>query len=270
MYFCKIFSRMMKKILYSVILAITLVSCSGYEKLLKSSDYNLKYRKAFEYYEKGDYNKASTLFDDIVNVFRGTTKADTLSFYQAMSYFKQKDYILGAHYFGTFAQNFTYSPFAEEAEFLEAYCYYQQSPRPSLDQSTTTKAIELLNSFANKYPYSKHYDETKNLITELEDKLVEKSKLSAELYYNMGIYKSSIVALKCSLEEYPNTKFKEYLMWLVLDSNFRLAELSVPSKQKERFQSTIDEYFSFSTAFPNSKYKKDADKIYEIAGKFVK
>jgi outer membrane protein assembly factor BamD len=261
---------MMKKILYSVILALTLVSCSGYEKLLKSSDYNLKYRKAFEYYEKGDYDKASTLFDDIVNVFRGTTKADTISFYQAMSYYKQNDYILGAHYFGTFAQNFMYSPFTEEAEYLEAFCYYQQSPRPSLDQSTTTRAIEILNTYVNKYPLSKHNEEARNLIIELEDKLVEKSRLSAKLYYDMGVYKSSIVALKGSLEEYPNTKHKEELMWLVLDSNYRLAENSIPSKQKERFQSTIDEYFSFTSAFPNSNHKKDADKIYEIAGKYIK
>jgi outer membrane protein assembly factor BamD len=261
---------MIKNVLYSVVLVLILGSCSGYEKLLKSSDYNLKYKKAFEYYNKEDYNKASTLFDDIVNVFRGTTKADTLAFYQGMSYYKQKDYILGAHYFGTFAQNFMYSPFTEEAEFLEAFCYYQQSPRPSLDQATTTKAIEVLHSFINKYPASKHYAEAGELIVELEDKLVEKSWLSAKLYYDMGVYKSSIIALKNSLDEYPNTKYREKLMWLVLDSNYKLAENSIPSKQKERFQSTIDEYFSFTSAFPNSSYKKDAEKIYEIAEKYTK
>ena len=261
---------MKKNLLYSGILLLTLVSCNGYEKILKSSDYNLKYRKAFEYYNKEDYVKASTLFDDIVNVLRGTTKADTVSYYQAMSYFKQKDYILGGHYFGTFAQNFMYSPFTEEAEFLEAYCYYQLSPRPSLDQSSTTSAIEALRSFLNKYPLSKHNAEASSLISELEDKLVEKSRLNAKLYYDMGIYKASIIALKNSLDEYPNTKHKEELMWLVLDSNYRLAENSIISKQKERFQSTIDEYYSFTSSFPNSKYKKDADKIYSDSEKYLK
>jgi len=30
-------------------------SCSGYEKVLKSDDYNLKYAKAFEYYNGEEY-----------------------------------------------------------------------------------------------------------------------------------------------------------------------------------------------------------------------
>jgi outer membrane protein assembly factor BamD len=261
---------MKNNLLYSVILGLMLVSCSGFEKILKSSDYNLKYRKAFEYYKIGDYGKSSTLFDDIVNVFRGTTKADTLAYYQAMSYYKQKDYILGGHYFNTFAQNFMYSPFTEEAEFLEADCYYQLSPRAALDQASTTQAIESLKTFLNKYPYSKHGEEARIMISELEDKLVEKSRLNAKLYYDMGLYKSSIIALKNSLDDYPDTKHKEELMWLVLDSNFRLAENSVPSKQKERYQTTLDEYYSFTSHYPNSRYKDDADQIYKATENFLK
>jgi len=57
-----------------VILLIILGSCGGYNKVLKSSDANLKYRKAFEYYNKEDYSRASTLFEDILNVFRGTIR----------------------------------------------------------------------------------------------------------------------------------------------------------------------------------------------------
>jgi outer membrane protein assembly factor BamD len=261
---------MRKNLLYSVILTLALVSCSGFEKILKSPDYKLKYRKAFEFYNKEEYVKAATLFDDIVNYFRGTTKADTITFYQAMSYYKQKDYILGGHYFGTFAQNFMYSPFTEEAEFLEAYCYYQLSPRPQLDQTSTTTAIESFRSFVNKYPLSKHSGEARELISEMQDKLVEKSRLNAKLYYDMGVYKASIIALKNSLDEFPDTKYKEELMWLVLDSNYQLAANSVPTKQKERFQSTIDEYYSFTSRYPNSKYKKDADKIYQEADNFLK
>jgi len=266
----KIIYFRMKYLLYSGILALVLVSCSGYEKLLKSSDYSLKYRKAFEYYEKEEYVKAGNLFDDIVNVYRGTSKADTISYYQAMSYYKQEDYILGAHYFGTFVQNFLYSSFAEEAEFLEAYCYYMQSPRPSLDPTFTTRAIEALTSYSNKYPYTKRAEEAKKLIVELEDKLVEKSRLSAKLYYDMGNYKSAIVALKNSLDEYPNTKHKEELMWLVLDSRYQLAAKSVESKQRERFQAAVDEYYTFISQFPNSKRMKEAEEIFHSSEGFIK
>jgi outer membrane protein assembly factor BamD len=252
------------------LLIVILSSCSGYEKLLKSSDYNLKYRKAFEFYNKEDYAKASGLFEQIVNVFRGTNKSDTVSFYQAMSTFKQKDYLTAQYYFSTFVQTYSYSSFAEEAEYLAAYCLYLDSPGPSLDQENTIKGIEAFILFIKKYPNSKYVDRSKQYMIELQDKLVEKSRLSAKLYYDMGMYKSSIVALKNSLEEYPNTKYREELMWLVLDSNFGLAENSVESKKKDRYLATIDEYYSFVSEFPESKRKKDAEKIYEKSKKMVK
>lgn len=261
----------MKRIsLYFGILAVILSSCSGYEKLLKSSDYNLKYTKAFEYYNKKDYSKAYGLFEQIVPVLRGTSKADTVSFYEAMSSFRMKDYEVAQYHFSTFFQTYSYSPFAEEAEYLAAYCLYLESPNAELDQDNTVKGIESFSAFVRKYPESKYVDKCKELIAELQDKLVEKSRLSAKLYYDMGMYKSSIVALKNSLEEYPNTKYREELMWLVLDSNFQLSENSVESKKKDRYQTTIDEYYSFISEFPQSKWRKDADRIYEKAQKMVK
>jgi outer membrane protein assembly factor BamD len=227
----------------------------------------MKYKKAFEYYNKEDYNKASALFDDIANVFRATSQADSVYFFQAMSYYKQRDYILAGHYFSTFYQNYLYSPFAEEAEYLAAYCFYKNSPNPSLDQTNTHQAIEAFRSYINRHLVSPRSKEAENLITELEDKLVEKSRLNAKLYYDMGNFKSAIIALKTSLDDYPNTKYREELMWLILDSSFQLAENSIFSKQKERYQSTVDEYYSFITQYPESKHKKEAEDIYKEAEK---
>ena len=258
------------KLLYIGILALTISACSSYEKLLKSSDNNLKYRKAFEYYDVHDYVRAATLFDQVVNVYRGTTKSDTVSYYQAMSYYKQPDYIMAGHYFKVFSETYPYSSFAEETEYLSAFCYYQDSPKPSLDQQSTVDAIEAFSSFVIKYPKSQYVAKAKELTSELQDKLVDKSRNSAILYYNMGSYKSAIVALANSLREYPNTKYREELMWRLLDANYQLAANSIPQKRKERYQSTIDEYYSFISEFPQSEYKKSAVKIYDSSVKQVK
>jgi len=263
---------MIKNCFYIGLLLVILSSCSGYEKILKSSDYNLKYRKAFEYYNKGDYTRASGIFEQIVTVFRGSSKMDSVSFFQAMTTYKLKDYLTAQYYFSTFVQTSAYSPFAEEAEFLAAYCLYLDSPGPSLDQESTMKGIEAFQTFMRKFPNSKFYDKCKLYMVELQDKLVEKSYMSAKLYYNMGgfMLKSAIVALKSSLEEYPNTKYREELMWLVLDSNFKIAENSIETKKKDRYQTTIDEYYSFISEFPQSVWKKDATKIYEKSQRMVK
>ena len=65
-----------------------------------------------------------------------------------------------------------------------------------------------------------------NILKDLEDKLVEKSYLSAKLYYDMKQYKAAVVALNNSLKEYSTTKYREKMMFLKLNSLFLYAELS--------------------------------------------
>jgi outer membrane protein assembly factor BamD len=258
------------KFLYFSILILILTGCSGYEKILKSNDYKLKYRTALKYYyEKEDYVRAGTLFDQIAPVFRGTDEADTIYFLQAMSYFKQSDYILSGHYFRTFAGTYGGSPFVEKADYMGAFCYYLLSPRPELDQTNTIQAIQAFQLYLIKYPSSERADEVKNYITELRDKLVEKSFLSAKLYYNLEDYKASMVALNNSLIAYPDSKYREEIMFMLVKSGYMLANKSILSKKKERFQDAIDEYYSFAAEFPESKYMKDAKKYYRLSAKYL-
>ena len=58
------------KFLAVFMVSVTLYSCSGYNKLLKSSDYDLKYEKGFEYYNKQKYSKALQIFEQITSVYR--------------------------------------------------------------------------------------------------------------------------------------------------------------------------------------------------------
>ncbi len=252
------------------ILVVGLASCSKFEKLRKSSDYPLKYRKAFEYYNKGDYIRAGQLFDDIVTVYRGTNKADTVAYYQAMSYFKQKDYLSASHYFGNLYKTERNSSFAEESEFLTGYCFYKQSPRAELDQQNTMAAVEIFQIFLLRHPDSKWKAESEQYLADMLDKLVDKSYITAKLYYNLSQYKASIIALNNSLSDYPETKYREELMYLLLRSSYLLAENSVPDKKKERYQSALDEYYSFIGEFPESSYAKDAKHMYEKVDRYLK
>ncbi|MDR1673818.1 MAG: outer membrane protein assembly factor BamD [Bacteroidales bacterium] len=260
----------MKKSFFVIFAVFMCASCSQYERLRKSSNYALKYKKAIEYYNGGDYVRAGQLLDEIVAIFRGTNKADTVAYYQAMSHFKQKDYLNASHYFSMHYKNTPMSPFAEECEFLTGYCYYRQSPRPELDQDMTAAAIEIFDLFLRHYPTSQYKEDALKYFVEMQDKLVDKSYLSAKLYYNLSLYKSSIVALNNSLNDYPDTKHREELMFLLLKSSYLLAENSVEGKQKERYQATVDEYYSFIGEFPQSGYAKEAQRMYEHADTYLK
>ena len=264
-YFCTMFLKRLNIILSFTILAAIILSCKGYEQILKSRDYKLKLSTAMDYYNGGEYVRASALFDQIAPVYKGTIKADTVFYYQAMSYYMQEDYILSGHYFKTLATDYPNSIYAEECDFMTGFCYYKLSPKPSLDQESTVNAITSFQLFMLKYPYSTRTKEAQSYINEMRDKLVEKSYLNAKLYYNLGDYKASIIALKNSLNEFPDTKYREELLFLILKSSYLLADNSVISKRKARFQDAVDEYYTFISEFPDSKYKKEAQKMYETS-----
>jgi len=243
--------------------------CGEYEKLLKSRDYNAKYEMGVKYYEEGEFARAATLFDQVDNIFRGTTKADTVKYYQAKSYYGQRDYLMAGYYFNELSTTYVSSVYVEEADFMTGYCYYKQSPRPELDQENTYKTITAMQMFLSKYPRSERVAESLEIITEMRDKLVEKSFISARLYYDLGYYDSAILALRNSLMEYPDTKYREELMFLILKSSFLLADRSIPSKQKERYQATIDEYYSFIGEFPEGPHTREAQRMYETSNDYL-
>lgn len=252
-----------------LLVGLLLVGCSGFEKVLKSKDYNFKYKKALEYYKKGDHYRYTTILEQLVPIYAGTQRADTVQFYFAMGNYKQGDYILAGHYFDTFRKTYPRSVFTEEAEYMYAYCFYESSPRPELDQDNTQAAIIAFSEFISKYPQTDKRADVGKILSDLKGKLVEKSYLSSKLYYNISEYKAAIVAIKNSVKEFPESKHREEQLFLVVKSAYLLADGSVPEKQKERFQSTIDEYYTFAGEFPQSEYMKEAKVMYEASMKFL-
>jgi len=260
------------RLIFGVVIVLSVLllgACGEYEKLLKSRDFQKKYETGVKLYEEGEYVKASTLFDQVANIYRGTTKADTVKYYQAKSYYGQRDYLMAGHYFSELSATYINSVFLEEADYMVAYCYYKQSPRPELDQENTFRAITAMQMFMVRYPNSERLNQCKEIIVELSDKLVEKSYISAKLYYDLGYYKSAIIALRNSLIEYPDTRYREELMFMILKSSYLLADNSIPSKQKERYQATVDEYYSFIGEFPEGPHSKEASRIYESSNNFL-
>ncbi len=261
--FAKYLIMCMNKYIYLVIIVLLAGACSEYDKILKSDDPELKYQKAFEYYEEEDYARASTLFEYIVPIYKATNKASRVEFYHAKSLYYLGDYRLAAYHFKEFSENYGNSQYVEEADFLRAFCFYELSPRYSLDQQFSRKAINAFKLFIMNHPNSEKAEVCKEKIAELNNKLVKKSYFNAKLYFDLGDYKASIVALKNSLEEYPSTIYREDILFLILKSSYLLAENSVIEKRKERFQTTMDEYYSFIDEYPDSKKVEEAKHIYE-------
>jgi outer membrane protein assembly factor BamD len=258
------------RLFYLLLVTILLSSCGEYEKLLKSTDYDLKKTKAKEYYDAKQYVKSSELLGQILPRFRATEEAEELNWMNAQSYCGMQQYDVAGTYFKSLIEQYPFGKYAEEATFLAAFCDYKVAYRAELDQDNTKNAIEGFNLFINRFPLSPKVEEAKIHMTELKDRLVEKSYLNAKLYYDMKEYKAAVTALASSLKDFSDSKYREEMMYLKLNSLFLYAERSYANKQKERYQSTLDEYYSFMEEFPESKYSRDVKKIYQDTAKFLK
>ncbi len=237
--------------------------CSdSYQKVLKSTDFDYKLSKAKEYYNSGQYVKALPLFEELMSVYKGTKDVEQLYYIYPYCHYGLGDYLISAFYFENFLDYYPRSRFAEEARFMHAYCHYKMSPTASLEQTYTKRAIDGFQTFANSYPESEKIAECNELMDEMRKKLEAKAILSARLYYDMKDYRASAVAFNNVLTEFPETKDREELEHLVLDSYFRLAENSIPSKELERYNQVVETYILFIDRYPESQYSRNAEKMY--------
>jgi len=260
------FQKIVKISVVVFLLAIVGSSCQ-YDKLLKSTNYKLKYQKAVEYYKAKDYTKAVGLFEQLNPVLKATDRADTVLYYLSNSYFEQGNYILAEHHYQQFYETFGNHRWADDAEFKSAFCNYKLSPRPALDQGYTKKAINKLNLFITRHPNHPKVAESHKLIQEMTDKLAMKAYNSARLYYEMEDYRAAVIALENALKRFPNTTHRKEIKFLILKSQFLLASNSIKEKEQERFQNTLDAYYTFTSEYPNSEYSDEVKRIYQSTQK---
>ncbi|WP_046757177.1 outer membrane protein assembly factor BamD [Kordia jejudonensis] len=251
----------MKKFLYILLVAITLISCGEYQNALKSEDTKVKYDLAERLYKEGKFKKSSRLFEQIVPKYRGKPQGERVTYMYARSLFEVEQYFISAYQFERFARSYPKSDSVQKALFFEAKSYYMESPRYSIDQTETKKAINKLQSFINGYANSEDLPEANKMVSELTTKLEKKAYEIAKQYNTIADYKASIKATENFLSDYPGTTFREDAMFLKLDSSYKLASKSFISLMKERFDVAASAYRTLIKFYPESKYREEADQM---------
>lgn len=271
------FVYMKKSIIYLALCAMScgFWGCGEYTKLLKSTDSELKFNKAIEYFNKRKFIQSQTLLNDIKSYYKGTERSQEVLYYLAQSYYCQKDYLTASQYFETYMRTYPRGTYAAEAKFLIGKCYFLDSPDARLDQSTTNQGINAIQDYIDMFPEDEHVPEAVKMLDELNDKLAYKQLLNAKLYYNLGNYLgnnylSAIIEAQNTLKNFPSTKYREELSFIILQAKYTQATNSIEEKRKERYQDTVDEYYSFINEFPEGKNRSVADKIFQEASKNTK
>ena len=78
----------------------------------------------------------------------------------------------------------------------------------------------------------------------------------------MRSYKAAIVALNNFKNNFPDSEFLEEAYYLVIVSEYRLAEQSIFSKQEERYKGVVEHYKEFVDKYPSSSFLREAEKLY--------
>ncbi len=265
----------MRNILIIALSCLLLTSCGEYQRAQKSKDYDYKFEYAKRAFEQEKYVQAATLLEECVTVFKGSDKAEESLYLLGMSHFKNKDYVSSGPYFKAYYNRYPKGKYAEMARYYCGYGYYLDSPEAQLDQSGTIKAIEELQGFLDYFPRSSYVPQAQQEIFDLQDKLMLKQLQNAQLYYNLGNYmgnnyEACIVTAKNAIKDYPYSKYKEDLEFLMLKARYQLANQSVDEKKVDRFRDVVDEYYSFVTTYPDSPHLQEAETILKIAQKYVK
>jgi len=238
------------------------ISCSKFRKIEKNPDWRVKYEAGLNYYAKKDYYRASILFDQILPIVRGLPEAEKVQFSLAYCQYYEKLYLLASEQFKTFYETYGRGVLSEEARFMYAYSLYKSSPGPHLDQSGSIEAMTSMQDFLNRFPNSKFKDQAVEVIFTTQAKLERKGFDNARQYVKMRSYKAAIVALNSFKNNFPDSKYHEEANYLILVSQFELAEQSIYSKQTERYKEVVENYKHFVDQYPESQFLKDAEKLY--------
>jgi outer membrane protein assembly factor BamD len=254
--------KLKNKSISLILMSFMISGCAGYNKILKNPNPEKRYYAGLEYYNKKKYAKSTPLFESLNAIYDNHPRGDTVSFYTAKGYYITSDYYSAESALARFTSNFGRSNFAEEAYYMRAVNLFRMSSRASLDQSNTIDAITAFDLFNAKFPNSE-WGKDRDYLGELKGRLEEKSYMAAKLYFQIEDYKSAIVALRNSVRDFPYSKYNEEQSFLMLKASYIYAKKSIRKMQPERYISTIDEYYNFVSEYPDSKYKIEAETMYQ-------
>jgi outer membrane protein assembly factor BamD len=259
-----------KIVLFISLMMLLLSSCGEYNKLLKSQDADLKYSYAKKYFNEKKYVKSATLLEEIVQYFRGRTEAEESLYLLAQSYYGQKDYVTASSYFTTYYNTYPKGEFTELARFYAAYGLYLDSPDTRLDQTQTHESIRQFLLYMEYYPQSERAAQAQDILFELQEKLANKEYLAAKLYYNLGTYMGNnylacVITADNALKSYPDTKYREDLIYLMVAAKYELAIVSIEERLQGRYREVVDEYYNYMNEYPEGKYIRQVKKYFEYA-----
>jgi outer membrane protein assembly factor BamD len=212
-----------------------------------------RFQEAMELFKDESFQEAIDQFSVITLQHQGSAVADDAQFYLGECRFERHEYLLAAFEYQQLRRNMPASEFNAQAQYKLALCYYNLSPKSSLDQQYTLKAIDEFQRLVEYYPGSEYAPVGEEKIAELTDKLARKEYETARLYVTMEYYRAATLYFDGVIERYHDTEYAPL-------SYLGKAEALLQRNMLIEARRTI---LKFLDSYPDSRYRADAERLLE-------
>lgn len=238
-----------------MLISLTLLSFlspgCGSKEITKQVSAEERFALGMKEFNKENYLEAIEEFKVVSLQYQGSKVADSAQFYLAESRYLREEYILAAFEYDLLLSTMPSSIFAPRARFQRATCYYELSPKSSLDQNYTKKAIDEYQEFLEYHPTDTLASLAGQRISELNTKLAKKDYENGMTYMHMEYYKAATYYFDQVLEKYHDTQYAEMALLKKVEA------LSYRKKYADA-KEAIDRFFE---KYPDSTLKSDASKM---------
>jgi outer membrane protein assembly factor BamD len=166
-----------------------------------------RYERAKALFDGEDYLEAINEFTVITLQFPGSAKAAEAQYSLAECRLKRGEYLLAVFEYSALKRSYPASPLVADALYKTGLSYYELSPKSSLDQQYTRKAIDEFQAFVEYYPSHPLAIDAEAKIRELTERLAKKEYETAQLYSTMDYYKAALYYYDDLIEKYHDTNY---------------------------------------------------------------
>jgi len=239
------------------LIASLALSCSTVEST-KPSSAAAQFEKANRRYEAHNFLGAIEQFKVLLAQFPGSKYAEPATFFLGKSYYESKEFPLAEVELERVTRDFPRGIYAEEATFLLGMCAYKERRSAAYDQTSTEKAISLLQNYVTLYPEGAFTAPALQRIAECRSILAQKIYQSGVLYIKLGDFGAARTCFDEVCDKYGESP---WAAWAALG----IAE----SYQRERnWQKALEGYENLTKSNASGRVLKIArERLKEVEGK---
>lgn len=236
---------------FSLILLFAMVATQwGCSRARKYEDVpmDVSWQRIMEKYDRGRYLDAADRLELFLINYAGSALADSAQYMLGECHFNMKEYIISANEYQKVFLQYPQSSLAPDAEYKMGLSYFKLSPKYSLDQEYTQKAIDTFQLFIEDYPNASLVDDATKRIGELREKLAHKEFFNGLLYQKMKEYPSARIYFDLVLNDYYDTPYAARAQYYKAKS----------FEREQEWEKAIEAYTAFLNKFGDNELAPEA------------